>query len=103
MCAATVTTSPVISGNWGILYPRITDVRANDPTDKNAVYSFLDTITITYPPPAHSKLLRNVRALRVRYLTAMSPPHTPDGRVNGFAGGQVLNRDEPGGGLESSL
>lgn len=45
---ATVTMSPTITGNWGILYPRVISVVANDPTDRNSVYSFLDTITITF-------------------------------------------------------
>ena len=48
VCAPTSTTSPPISGNWGILYPRVISVVADDPTDKNSVYSFLDTITITF-------------------------------------------------------
>ena len=53
VCAPTVTTSPPISGNWGILYPRVVSVVANDPTDKNSVYSFLDTITITFSIPTN--------------------------------------------------
>ena len=48
VCAPTVTTSPPITGNWGILYPRIISVEADDPTDRNSVYSFLDTITIKF-------------------------------------------------------
>jgi hypothetical protein len=53
VCAPTVTTSPPISGNWGILYPRVVSVVADDPTDKNSVYSFLDTITITFSIPTN--------------------------------------------------
>ena len=53
VCDATVTTSPRISGNWGILYPRIVSLVADDPTDKNSVYSFLDTITITFSIPTN--------------------------------------------------
>ena len=53
VCAPTVTTSPPISGNWGILYPRVVSVVADDPTDKNSVYSFLDTITIRFSIPTN--------------------------------------------------
>ena len=47
-CAPTSTVSPPISGDWGILYPHISTLVANDPTDRNSVYSFLDTIEITF-------------------------------------------------------
>lgn len=71
VCAPTTTTTPRISGNWGILYPRVTSVVADDPTDKNSVYSFLDTITITFSIPTNRNGMNNGDRLSRTQLLAL--------------------------------
>ena len=52
-CKPTSVKSQPLSGNWGILFPHIIALVAQDPTNSNSVYSFLDTITLVFSIPTN--------------------------------------------------